>query len=266
MGRDRPMTRLLREHPAIDAELDAGRAAGRDPLERAPRGGRGVQPLAGRGVVVAGADRARLLQGRRPELARARLPRPHRRDLAPGAAVRLMARPVGGDGPRAVSGAWRPERDRDDQQHDEHRDRPGRAPRSRAVEPSACAANPHPQTGPGRSPSSIDAAIPLRCCGQRRDRRRAAAGAARSARPGRPARRTAGLPPARRAASASSFAALPRIRQPPIAAHPAANSTVIIVDPPAGRKVVWTRHSGTSACESSTREPSSSGSDRSSVA
>ena len=28
------MTRLLREHPAIDAELDAGGPAGRDPLER----------------------------------------------------------------------------------------------------------------------------------------------------------------------------------------------------------------------------------------
>ena len=37
----------------------------RDPLERPPRARRGLQPLAGRGGVVARADRARLRQGRR---------------------------------------------------------------------------------------------------------------------------------------------------------------------------------------------------------
>ena len=59
------VTRLLRDHPAIEVELDAaGRLRG-DPLERPARDGRGLQPLAGRGGLVARADRAGLLQGRR---------------------------------------------------------------------------------------------------------------------------------------------------------------------------------------------------------
>ena len=48
-------------------------------------------------------------------------------------------------------------------------------------------------------------------------------------------------------------------------ASPAAYSTVISVEFPSGRNVVWTWHSGRSPCESSTRDPSSSGSERSSV-
>src|SRR5258708_38331083 len=64
-------------------------AAGRDPLERPARAGRGLQRLAGRRIVVARADRARLLQGRRGTLAGPRLPRPRRRDVAPRAALRL---------------------------------------------------------------------------------------------------------------------------------------------------------------------------------
>src|SRR5436190_7379264 len=69
----------------------AGRrwAAGRDPLERPARAGRGLQWLARRRIVVARADRAGLLQGRRNALARPRLSRPDRRDVAPGAALRL---------------------------------------------------------------------------------------------------------------------------------------------------------------------------------
>src|SRR5580765_8558672 len=65
------------------------RTAGRDPLEWPARTGRGLQRLAGRRIVVARADRTRLLQGRRDALAGARLPRPCRRDVAPRAAVRL---------------------------------------------------------------------------------------------------------------------------------------------------------------------------------
>ena len=64
-GEAAPVTRLLREHPAIDAELDGdGRLVAIRWNGRRESGG-GVQPLAGRGVVVAGADRAGLLQGRR---------------------------------------------------------------------------------------------------------------------------------------------------------------------------------------------------------
>ena len=83
------VTRLLREHPTIDVEFDAdGRLVairwnGRREV------GRGLQSMARRGVVVARADRARLPQGRRRAMARARLPGPDRRDVAPGAPVRL---------------------------------------------------------------------------------------------------------------------------------------------------------------------------------
>ena len=89
------MTRLLREHPAIDAELDADGPPGRDPLERPPGARRGLQPLARGGVVVAGADRAGLLQGGGAELAGPRVPRPDRRHVAPGAALRLSALTTG---------------------------------------------------------------------------------------------------------------------------------------------------------------------------
>ena len=47
------MTRLLREHPPIDVELDAAGAHRGDPLERPARAGRGLQPLARRGGLVA---------------------------------------------------------------------------------------------------------------------------------------------------------------------------------------------------------------------
>ena len=59
------VTRLLREHPRIDVELDADGRLDGHPLERPARGGRGLQSMAGRGGVVARPDRARLRQGRR---------------------------------------------------------------------------------------------------------------------------------------------------------------------------------------------------------
>ncbi len=69
------MTRLLREHPAIGAELDAaGRLVAiswngrREPVEVCNRWGRGVgwrEPIA-----------RDILQGRGPELAGPRVPRP----------------------------------------------------------------------------------------------------------------------------------------------------------------------------------------------
>src|SRR3990170_7521207 len=45
--------------------------------------------MAGGGVLVARSDRARLPQGGGGTVAGARLPGPHRRDVAPGAALRL---------------------------------------------------------------------------------------------------------------------------------------------------------------------------------
>ena len=96
---DRPMTRLLHDHPPIGVELER-RPARRDRLGGPARAGRGLQPLAGRRVVVARPDRARLLQGRRPALAGARLPRSGRRDLAPRATVRLTL-PTGPLGQRS---------------------------------------------------------------------------------------------------------------------------------------------------------------------
>ena len=103
------MTRLLREHPEIGVELDGdGRLVAiawngqREPVEV-------CNTLAGRGVVVARADRARLLQGRRAPLAGARLPRPGRRHVASGAALRLRTRCAGrrrgGRGPDQAMGA-----------------------------------------------------------------------------------------------------------------------------------------------------------------
>ena len=50
----------------------------------------------------------------------------------------------------------------------------------------------------------------------------------------------------------------PRARQPVPVAHADATSTVMIVDPSAGRKVIWIRHSGRSAATSITWLPSSS--------
>ena len=77
------VTRLLREHPRDRRRAGRRRAAGRDPLERPARAGRGLQRLAGRQIVVARADQARLLQGGGDELAGPRVPRPGRRDVAP---------------------------------------------------------------------------------------------------------------------------------------------------------------------------------------
>ncbi len=109
------MTRLLREHPAHRGRDRRDRPARRDRLERPTRAGRGLQSLAGGGGLVARADRPRLRQGRRSALARARLPRPGRRHVAPRTPLRLTrqrGRTLVALGPAARRSASRPIRPR----------------------------------------------------------------------------------------------------------------------------------------------------------
>ena len=89
------MTRLLREHPLIDAELDeVGRLVAirwngtREPIEVCNR-------WRVEGSPAARAHRAGLLQGGGGDVAGARVPRPDGRYLAPGAALRLSRPPRG---------------------------------------------------------------------------------------------------------------------------------------------------------------------------
>ena len=83
---------------------------------------------------------------------------------------------------------------------------------------------------------------------------------ARSGSRARPGPASAGLPRSGHAASVPSGSRFSlSVAQPSPPAQPAPYSTMIIVDPSAGRKVVCTRHSGRSVPRSRTRVPSSSG-------
>ena len=102
-GRDPPPARA----PHDRRRARCRRAPHGDPLERPARSGRGLQSMARRGIVVARADRPRLPQGRRGAMARARLPGPARRDVAPGAPLRLSRAALSGrarSGPDACAG------------------------------------------------------------------------------------------------------------------------------------------------------------------
>ena len=230
-----PVTRLLREHPAIDAELDAaGRLVAfrwngrREPVEVCNRWrveeSWWREPIARDYFKVVG-----------PELARARLPRPGRRHVAPGAAVRLemaatgrIAEPMrrsrgrghaqgrrtagtasgpgGDDGPSADG--WRSERDRHHEQHEEHADDEGERPEvSRSSRLHRCE-SPSPVTGLPAGRHEHRRRRYAMCCGIAPDGAGVAARSAgqrrpaRGARRARPARGPAGPRPGRRPASA----------------------------------------------------------------
>ena len=144
-----------------------------------------------------------------------------------------------GPGRGAVPSAdgGRPERDRDDEQHEEHPDDQGERPEiARSSRLHRCV--PPSLTGSRPVASSIDAG--RRCCATSRSiSGRDGPAPASTISVTIPMRTTTSSPAPSKSRRLGSIVAVSssQRRQPPSAAQPAPYSTVIIVDSPAGRKV-----------------------------